>query len=110
MGRTKTDGSSEQMKQSKHFQVQVECPERGKAVRNGIYKDLQGKGQRTKIVKITCWVTLEASIGLHCLLKNVSDCKKKGKGKKESEWTGLRCRPSWFWLDNLYPISVMWNL
>ena len=41
MGRTRTDGSSEKMlKQSKHFQVQVECPEAGKAVRNGIYKDL----------------------------------------------------------------------
>ena len=48
MGRTRTDGSSEKMlKQSKHLQVQ-ECPEGGKAVRNGILRTYREKGKEQR--------------------------------------------------------------
>lgn len=50
VGRTENRGWSEKIqKQREHFQEEVECSERCKAVRNGVYKDLQGKWQRTKI-------------------------------------------------------------
>ena len=85
----RTEGSSEKMqKQSKRFQEHVEFPKGDKAVRNGIYKDLQEKWQRTKINSNNHMLSHFG--GIHkVLVASIRTCQTVTEGGKRKRGTGL---------------------